>query len=120
MSVYLKEYFDYDDSGIKPRTTMRANRWFVFIDKKCFGGEFKPPTNYYDDRDGLIDGKMLFENTGDYKLPLNVKIPKLEFRALGPIGDLQERTIFKNVILKQTNTENVLLIQFDAFEYIKE
>lgn len=119
MSVKLKEYFDVDNKGnIKPRTTMRCNRWFISIDNRHYG-QVRPPTNYYEKRDGLIDGKMLFEIDEDITLPTGIKHSDVEFVALGPIGDLIETTTFKNVILRNTNTENVLLLEFDSFEYKK-
>lgn len=120
MSVKLKEYFDYDNEhNIKPRTTMRYNRWFISIGDRHYGSGFKPPTNYYDDRDGLVDGKMLFENNDGTMLPMDILLPELKFMALGPVGDLIETTTFKNVIIIKTNVENVFLLKFDAFEYKK-
>ena len=98
MSVYLKEYFDIDnENNIKPRTTMRANRWFLFMGDILYG-QVRPPTNYYELRDGLIDGRMLFEKDDTVILPTNKKLDEITFSALGPLGDLVEVTTFKNVI----------------------
>jgi hypothetical protein len=115
-----KEYFDLgNEYKIKPRTTMRCNRWFLSVGKINYG-RVSSPTNYYDERDGLIDGKMLLENKDEYELPIDITHNEICIMACGPVGDVVEITTFKNAILKNTNTKNVVLLQFDSFEYVKD